>query len=109
MYEEQEIAAFLANLAMGIYTSESAILRAEKAIKQSGKEANEQKLDCAKVYLHEIAQQSAIVGLNLLNHLNDHEESSHTTGRLIASSKENIVETKRRIADRVIAAQRYIV
>jgi alkylation response protein AidB-like acyl-CoA dehydrogenase len=109
MNEEQEIAAFLANLAIGIYTSESAILRAEKAIKQSAEEQNGQKLDCAKVFIHEIAQRSAIVGLNLLNHLNDHEEFSHATGRLIASSKENIVETKRRIADRVIAVERYIV
>lgn len=109
MNEEQEIAAFLANLAIGIYTSESAILRAEKAIKQSGEEQNGQKLDCAKVFIHEIAQRSAIIGLNLLNHLNDHEEFSHATGRLIASSKENIVETKRRIADRVIAVERYII
>nr|WP_285399873.1 acyl-CoA dehydrogenase family protein [Lysinibacillus sp. fls2-241-R2A-57] len=109
MNEEQEIAAFLANLAIGIYASESAILRAEKAIKQSGEEQNGQKLDCAKVFIHEIAQRSAIVGLNLLNHLNDHEGFSQATGRLIASSKENIVETKRRIADRVIAVERYIV
>lgn len=109
MNEEQEIAEFLANLAIGIYSSESAILRAEKAIKQTGEEKNQQKIDCAKVYIHEIAQQSAIVGLNLLNHLNDHEGFSHTTGRLIASSKENIVETKRRIANQVIAAERYIV
>ncbi|MDM5247954.1 acyl-CoA dehydrogenase family protein [Lysinibacillus sp. G4S2] len=109
MNEEQEIAAFLANLAIGIYASESAILRAEKAIKQSWEEQNGQKLDCAKVFIHEIAQRSAIVGLNLLNHLNDHEGFSQATGRLIASSKENIVETKRRIADRVITIERYIV
>ncbi|KOS69822.1 acyl-CoA dehydrogenase [Lysinibacillus contaminans] len=109
MNEEQECAAFLANLAISIYTSESAILRAEKAINQSGEEQNGQKLDCAKVFIHETAQRSAIVGLNLLNHLNDHEEFSHAAGRLIASSKENLVETKRRIADRVIAAERYIV
>lgn len=109
MNEEQEIAAFIANLAIGIYASESAILRTEKAIEKSGIESNGQKLDCSKVFIHEISQQNAIAGLNLLNHFNHHEEFLHATGRLVASSKENIVEVKRRIAQRVIAAERYVV
>ena len=109
MNEEQEIAAFIANLAIGIYASESAILRTEKAIKESGLELNAQKLDCSKVFIHEISQKNAVAGLNLLNHLNDHEEFLHATGRLIASSKENIVEAKRRIAQRVITAEGYVV
>ena len=109
MNEEQEIAAFIANLAIGIYASESVILRTEKALKTSGLESNGQKLDCSKVFIHEISQKNAIAGLNLLNHFNHHEEFLHATGRLIASSKENIVEAKRRISQRVITAERYIV
>ncbi|MCG7336271.1 acyl-CoA dehydrogenase family protein [Sporosarcina sp. ACRSM] len=107
--KEQEVAAFLADLAIGIYRSESAVLRAEKAFNRSGEEKSSQKLDCAKIVVHETAQQCAIQGLNMAGYLRDDETFLHAAGRLISSSSENIVETKRRIADRVIAADRYVV
>ena len=107
--KEQEVAAFIADLVISIYVGESALLRAEKAIRQSGEEKNAQKIECAKMYVHEVAQQCAVEGLNILSHLNDDEGFLFIAGRLISSSPENIVETKRRIADRVIAAERYIV
>lgn len=109
MNKEQEVAAFLADIAIGIYTSESAVLRAEKAINRSAEEKNAQKLDCAKIVVHETAQQCAIQGLNIAGHLQDDEPFLHAAGRLITSSMENIIETKRRIANRVIAAERYLV
>lgn len=107
--EEQEAAAFLADLVIAVYTGESAVLRAEKSIANSGEKRSAQMIDCAKMYVHETAQWCAVQGLNILNHLNNHESFSHTVGRLISSSPDNIVEVKRRIADRVIAAEKYTV
>lgn len=109
MNKEQEVAAFLADLAIGIYTSESAVLRAEKAISRSGKEKNGQKLDCAKIVVHETAQKYAIQGLNIAGYLQDDDPFLHAAGRLITSSTDNIIVTKRNIADRIIAAERYLV
>lgn len=105
--EEQEIAAFLADLVTGIYTGESGLLRAKKAIQKSGLEQSVQMIDCAKIFIHETAQQCAVKGLNIINHLNNDEELSQIAGRLISSYPENIVEMKRRIADRVIEAEKY--
>lgn len=106
---EQETAAFLADLVTAIYAAESAILRAEKAIDRSGEEKSGQFMDCAKVFIHESAQECAIRGLNFLNHLKDDEAFSHAAGRLVSSSPHNIVETKRRIANRIIDAEQYTV
>ncbi|GIN97100.1 putative acyl-CoA dehydrogenase [Siminovitchia terrae] len=107
--EEQEAAAFLADLAIAIYVSESAILRTDKLLTKNGDDRSAQILDCTKVYVHETAQWCAIKGLNILNHLNDNEQFSQTIGRLISSSPDNMVAIKRRIADRIIAAERYMV
>ncbi|RST57518.1 acyl-CoA dehydrogenase [Siminovitchia terrae] len=107
--EEQEAAAFLADLAIAIYASESAVLRADKLLTKYSDDRNAQILDCTKVYVHETAQWCAIKGLNILNHLNDNEQFSQTIGRLISSSPDNMVAIKRRIADRIITAERYMV
>ena len=106
--EEQELASFLADLAIAIYSVESAVLRADKAIAKSGAEKKAQMLDYVKMYAHESAQRCAVQGLNMLNHLNSDELFSYIS-RLISSSTHNLVEVKRRIADRVIAAETYLV
>ncbi|MFS0575689.1 acyl-CoA dehydrogenase family protein [Sporosarcina sp. 179-K 3D1 HS] len=107
--EEQEIAAFLADLAIAIYVSESVILRTEKAIHAQGELKNEQKIDCTKVFIHEKAQEIGTATLNIVNFFKDGEVFSNIVSRLITSSPIHIVETKRRVADRVIAAEKYIV
>lgn len=109
MNEEQEIAAFLADLAIAIYVSESAILRTEKAIQAQGELKNEQKIDCTKVFIHEKAQEIGTAMLNLVNFFKEGEVFSHIVSRLITSSPIHIVETKRRVADRVIAAEKYTI
>ena len=105
--EEQEIAAFIADLVTGIYASESALLRTLKAVKVSGKEKNVQKIDCTKIFVHETTQQLAIQALNMLGHLGEEERFIRTAGRIIASNSENLVKVKRRIADFVLAAEKY--
>lgn len=104
---EQEVAAFLADLVIGIYTVESSILRTEKAIMATGEEKNAQKLDCTKVYVHEVTQQIGLKALNITNHLGDDELFSRLISRLIMSSTENLVKVKRKIADVVIKAEKY--
>lgn len=110
MNEEQEAAAFLADLIIAIYTGESAVLRAEKSLANLGEEQSAQMVDCVKVYVHEKAQWCFVNALNILHHLHHHQESLfHTAGRLMSSTPHNIVERKRRIAARVIAAEKYII
>ncbi|MEH7226045.1 acyl-CoA dehydrogenase family protein [Bacillus sp. JJ1566] len=105
---EQEAAAFLADLAIAIYAIESSILRTEKAIQKTGQKQNSLKYDCTVVYTHEISQQIGLKALNIINHLGDNELFTRTASRLIMSSSVNLVEVKRRIANTVIKAERYI-
>ncbi len=105
---EQEAAAFLADLAIAIYAIESSILRTEKAVQQTGEKQNSLKYDCTLVYTHEISQQIGLKALNIINHLGDNVLFSRTASRLIMSSSKNLVEVKRRIANTVIKAERYI-
>ncbi|BAQ09304.1 acyl-CoA dehydrogenases [Bacillus sp. OxB-1] len=107
--EEQEIAAFLADLAIAIYVAESIILRTEKAIHAKGELKSGQKLDCARVFIHEKAQEIGTATLNIMNFFKDGEVFSNIVSRLITSSPIHIVETKRRVADRVISAEKYVV
>lgn len=107
--EEQEAAAFLADLIIAIYTGESAVLRAEKSLANLGEERSAQMVDCVKVYVHEKAQWCFVNALNILHHLHHQESLFHTAGRLMSSTPHNIVERKRRIAARVIAAEKYII
>ncbi|MCM3728070.1 acyl-CoA dehydrogenase family protein [Neobacillus cucumis] len=104
---EQEIAAFMADLVIGIYGIESAVLRTEKSILNTGEEQNRQKLDCTRVYTHEASQKLALTALNMINHFGDAGIFSRIASLLIMSSSENIIFVKRRIAEYVIEKERY--
>ncbi|WP_411739589.1 acyl-CoA dehydrogenase family protein [Peribacillus sp. S4] len=106
--QEQETAAFIADLVIGIYSAESSILRTEKAVQITGKDKNSQKIAYTKVFIHETSQMVAIRALNILNHLGDDEAFSRIAGRLIMSCPEDIVEVKRKIADVIIEAEKYV-
>ncbi|MFE4239601.1 acyl-CoA dehydrogenase family protein [Peribacillus butanolivorans] len=106
--QEQETAAFIADLVIGIYSAESSILRTEKAVQVTGKDKSSQKIAYTKVFIHETSQMVGIRALNILNHLGDDEVFSRIAGRLIMSSPEDIVEVKRRIADVIIEAEKYV-
>jgi alkylation response protein AidB-like acyl-CoA dehydrogenase len=105
--KEQETAAFIADLVIGIYAIESAILRTEKAIFTKGEQANTLKIDCTKVYTHETSQQIALKALNILNYIGDEESFSQMARRLITSSPDNLVVIKRGIAEASIIAEKY--
>ncbi|MEH7097948.1 acyl-CoA dehydrogenase family protein [Neobacillus vireti] len=105
---EQEIAAFLADLVITIYAIESAILRTEKAIQNSGEEANRLKIDCTRVYSLETSQQLALRVLNMINHFGEGEIFSRIASLLIMSSSENIIAIKRRMANAVIREECYV-
>ncbi|KAA9028515.1 acyl-CoA dehydrogenase family protein [Niallia endozanthoxylica] len=106
--EEQETAAFIADIAINIYAIESAILRTKKAIQANGEEKSQQKIYCTKIYVHESSQQLGLRALNLLNHFIEDEGFSQISKRLIMSSPEDIVKLKRRIALETINAGKYI-
>jgi alkylation response protein AidB-like acyl-CoA dehydrogenase len=105
--EEQETAAFIADLVTGIYGAESSILRTLKAVKATGEEINRQKLDCTKVYIHETSQKLALRALNMINPLGEDDGFILITGRLIRSCQGDFIKIKRRIADFVITAEKY--
>ncbi|PLS18622.1 acyl-CoA dehydrogenase [Bacillus sp. M6-12] len=106
--QEQETAAFIADLAIGIYAAESAILRTMKAIQVTGEVKNNLKICYTKVFVYETSQLVAMKALGILNHLGDDETFSRTAGRLIMSSQEDTVELKRYIADAIIEAKKYV-
>ncbi|MED1420349.1 acyl-CoA dehydrogenase family protein [Bacillus smithii] len=106
--KEQEIAKFIADLVIGIYTIESVILRTEKAIIVSGEERNRLKIDYTKAFSYETSQQIAVSALNILNHLGDVGLLSRLAENLITKCQDNLVELKRRIADMTIKAEKYI-
>jgi alkylation response protein AidB-like acyl-CoA dehydrogenase len=107
MNEEQEIAAFLADLATAIYAAESTILRTEKAIARNGEILNEQKIECTKIFVHETAQKTGINTLNILNFFDEGEKFSSIVSHLITSTATNTIKAKRNIANHVILEGKY--
>lgn len=105
--KEQELAAFVADLVIAIYSIESTIIRTEKEIVAKGEHAVQQKLACTKVYVLETSQQMALRALNSINHIGDGEMFLQIPSLLIASSLDNIFELKREIADFVIENNGY--
>ncbi|MBA4536809.1 acyl-CoA dehydrogenase family protein [Bacillus aquiflavi] len=105
---EQEVAAFITDVVISIYAIESVILRTEKAIKTSTQEHVRQKIDYTKLFVYETSQLIGLKALNISHHIRAEDTFSKMASQLIMKCPENIVDLKRRIADTVIASEKYI-
>jgi alkylation response protein AidB-like acyl-CoA dehydrogenase len=109
--DEQEILAGLANIIIEIYATESALLRAEKALAREGEAAAENKLDMVRVYTREAfarIEQEAKTILAAIEEGDMLRTQLAILRKLTRFEPVNSKELKRRIAARVIEAERYL-
>lgn len=110
--DEQEILVNLADMVAEVYNMESAVLRTEKAINQSGEDKNNQKIIYTQVYVQEAFDR---VEANAKQTLIAIEEGD--TLRMMLSSLRkltrhtptNVIVKKREIAERIIEEEKYVV
>jgi alkylation response protein AidB-like acyl-CoA dehydrogenase len=107
---EQEIIMNIADMLIEIYVTESALLRTEKLISQRGEEICSYQIDMTKLYLNDAMERINISGKNAINAFAEGDEQRVMLMGLKRFTKIapiNAKETRRRIADYVIAENRY--
>ncbi|RAK15050.1 alkylation response protein AidB-like acyl-CoA dehydrogenase [Anoxybacillus vitaminiphilus] len=110
--KEQELLACLADMAIEIYAIESALLRTEKAMAQNGVDKEEQKKNYVQVYVQETIQQLLGRSLNVLPYLKDDEQLLKIVYQNIEKSNQSLVDIitiKRKIAEKIIRNEKYVV
>jgi hypothetical protein len=105
---EQEVVAHLADMATEIYAIESAILRAEKMARRDGFQAPIAE-DIARVYAADASGRVEYAARNALAAMDapDAETRAEDIHQMLRHGPVNAVAARRRIADAVIAANRY--
>ncbi|AMX83831.1 acyl-CoA dehydrogenase [Geobacillus subterraneus] len=108
---EQELLAYLADMAIQIYAMESALLRAEKAIAQNAVDMEEQKKNYVQVYIQETIQQLLGCSLNVIPYLQDEQLVKRVSQSIETFMRGPLVDTvtlKRQIAEKVIQHEKYV-
>ncbi|WP_179151881.1 acyl-CoA dehydrogenase family protein [Oceanobacillus senegalensis] len=110
--DEQEILVNLADMVSEVYNMESAILRTEKAINQSGEGSNRQKLLYTQVYVQEAFSRMEADAKETLIAV----EEGDTLRMMLASLRKltrhtpiNVIQKKREIAAKIIVEEKYMV
>jgi alkylation response protein AidB-like acyl-CoA dehydrogenase len=106
--EEQEALALVADIVCEVYAIESALLRTEKLIAKRGLKESATPLDMTRVYASDAADRVAINARNLAAALNQPKQLSAAFERLIIERPINTIAARRRIADAVTEAGRYL-
>lgn len=108
---EQEIIMNIADMVIEVYASESALLRTEKLISQRGEEACAHQKDMTLLYLNDAVDRINTAGKNAINSFAEGDEQRVMLMGLKRFTKIapiNTKETRRRIAERLIAENKYI-
>ena len=108
--KEQEILMNLADMLIGIYTAESALLRAEKTAKTLGEEAAAHQIDMARVYLYDTADNMWKWGKDAISSFAEGDELKMMVLGLKRFTKTDIYNSKdarRRIAKVIIDENKY--
>jgi hypothetical protein len=108
---EQEIVMNIADMVIEIYAIESALLRTEKLISQRGEQACAHQTDMTLLYLNDAVDRINTAGKNAINSFAEGDEQRVMLMGLKRFTKVvpiNTKETRRRIADRLIAENKYI-
>ncbi|HHW37770.1 MAG TPA: acyl-CoA dehydrogenase [Bacillales bacterium] len=103
---EQEILEALANITIDIFAMESVLLRTEKALKRADKNA-EHLEDMTKVYVREAFTRIENMAFEALTAI-ESETALLTVKQLINFGFTNTISLKRRIAARMIEAEKYV-
>lgn len=112
LQKEQEVLAKIADIANEVYAMESAVLRTEKAINKNGVDQNEQKLLMTQVFCQESFNR--IEGIAKVSLVAMEEGDTLRTmlamiRKLTRHTPTNVVALKRKIAEKLIKAERYVV
>jgi alkylation response protein AidB-like acyl-CoA dehydrogenase len=106
--EEQEVVALAADIVIEAYTIESALLRTEKMVASKGREACSLAIDMTCTYVSDAADRIAVSASNLAAGLNEPKKLREAFERLSLHRPVNTVAARRRIADAMIEASRYL-
>jgi alkylation response protein AidB-like acyl-CoA dehydrogenase len=109
--EEEEILGRIGDIAAEAFAMESGLLRAAKAIEASGEEASRLKIDMVRVYVNEAMGRVHEYAEGALAAVYSGKELTEQIAALYNMthvSPVNTIALRRGIADRVIAAEKYI-
>ncbi|SHI30435.1 Acyl-CoA dehydrogenase, middle domain [Hymenobacter daecheongensis DSM 21074] len=109
--KEQEVLMNIADMAIKVYTAESTLLRVEKEAAAQGEEAVSTQIDIARVYLYDTVDQVNKFGKDALASMTEGDEQKLLAMGLKRFTKAdlyNAKEARRRIADKLIAANEYV-
>jgi alkylation response protein AidB-like acyl-CoA dehydrogenase len=109
--EEQEVLLGASNIIMDVYAMESAILRAQKVTAAQGPEAAALYLDMVSVFCNDAVERVEAEAKNTLAAITEGDELRTLLAALKRFAKHtptNTVAARRRIADAMIKANRYV-
>lgn len=107
---EQEILMNIADMAILTYNAESALLRVMKLTDQRGEASCQQELDIVRTYLYDVADQISKCGKDAINAFAEGDEQRMMLlglKRFTKSAPFNSKEARRRIAEKIIADNKY--
>lgn len=109
--DEEEILGLLSNIAIEIYAMESGLLRAQKALNAAGEEKASLKIAMARVYVNDTMKRIEDYASQILVAM----ETGDTLTTYLSALKKlarltpiNTIAARRRIADAVIEAEKYV-
>ncbi|OWP62481.1 acyl-CoA dehydrogenase [Hymenobacter amundsenii] len=108
--KEQEVLMNIADMAIKVYTAESILLRVEKEAEAKGEEAVSTQIDMARVYLYDTVDQVNKFGKDAIGTMTEGDEQrllAMGLKRFTKADLYNAKEARRRIADKLIAANEY--
>jgi len=108
--KEQEVLMNIADMAIKVYTAESTILRVEKEAGVQGEEVVSTQIDIARVYLYDTIDQVNKFGKDAIGTMTEGDEQrllAMGLKRFTKADLYNAKEARRRIADKLIAANEY--
>jgi alkylation response protein AidB-like acyl-CoA dehydrogenase len=109
--EEQEVLLGASNIIMDVYAMESAILRAQKLAAAQGEEAASVYLDMVRVFCNDAVERVEVNAKNTLAAISEGDELRTLLAALKRFTKHtpvNTVAARRRVADAMIKANRYV-
>jgi len=109
--DEQEVLLGASNIVMDVYAMESAILRAQKLAARQGEEQSALYLDMVRVFCNDAVERVEAEARNTLAAISEGDELRTLLAALRRFTKHtpvNTVAARRRIADAMIRANKYI-
>ena len=108
--KEQEVLMNIADMAIKVYTAESTLLRVEKEVAAKGEDELSTQIDIARVYLYDTVDQVNKFGKDAIGTMTEGDEQrllAMGLKRFTKADLYNAKEARRRIADKLIAANEY--